>query len=109
MSIVDTRIIDSVILDDEDKSAVLLITDHLDWQSPKGHLLSLQQKLNTYIEFVESKQIQNEFPKVVGRDISIVVACQYDLIEPAVVFYEQAAKFLLEKANIELLYVFEQC
>ena len=107
MSITDTQVIDSVILSNEAEDAVLLITDHLDWFNPEEHLVTLQQKMNTYIEFVESKQIYTEFPKAEGKNISITVACKFEPVETALQFYQRASEFLLEKVNIEFSYSFE--
>jgi hypothetical protein len=47
---------------------ILTISDHLDWDEDEGeHLLVLQNKLNTYLEFIESGQIYAKVPQAVGK------------------------------------------
>lgn len=56
MSVVDNKTVDGVALTDDRTGIILLITDHLDWNSEYQHLLMLQEKINTYISFLEEKQ-----------------------------------------------------
>ncbi|PMG48976.1 hypothetical protein BCU91_18700 [Shewanella sp. 10N.286.52.B9] len=107
MSITDTQAIDSVIRSDEHDDVVLLITDHLDWSVPQEHLLALQQKLNTYISFVESGQLFSDFPDAKNKEISILIACEFEPIDAALSFFEKADAFLNDNLNIRLRYAFE--
>lgn len=61
MSVVDNNTVDGVALTDDGTGIILLITDHLDWNSEYQHLLMLQEKINAYISFVEEKQYVDIF------------------------------------------------
>ena len=37
----------------------MLLTDHLDWENEKDHLLLLQDKINAYIGFIQDKQYES--------------------------------------------------
>lgn len=46
----------------------LAITDHLDWSSPKDHLVILQEKLNKYVTYIindgyKAQMSSQSFPK----------------------------------------------
>jgi hypothetical protein len=42
---------------------IVTISDHLVWdENEREHLLLLQQKLNTYLEFIESGQLHDDIP-----------------------------------------------
>ena len=72
---------------------ILTISDHLDWDENEGeHLVMLQKKLNTYLEFIESGQIYAKIPQAVGRKIVIQVMGKYPLSEEAGKFYRLAGK-----------------
>ena len=55
MSVDQTKIID-IISKSKDGEIVLTISDHLDWKNLQEHLLLLQEKINTYLTFLESKE-----------------------------------------------------
>ncbi|MGO8134287.1 DUF6572 domain-containing protein, partial [Rhizobium ruizarguesonis] len=55
MALDETNVIDAIGVDKATGELVLTITDHLEWKgSDSEHLLLLQEKLNTYLGFVES-------------------------------------------------------
>lgn len=56
MSVVDNKTIDGLALTDDRTGIILLITDHLEWNSEYQHLLILQEKINAYLSFIEEKQ-----------------------------------------------------
>ena len=66
MSIVETKVVDIIAVPEwEPKNVILLITDHLKWgdKAQQGeHLLLLQEKINTYIAFIESGEILENYP-----------------------------------------------
>jgi len=70
-------------------------------------LLLLQKKLNTYIIFVESGQIFNDFPESDGKNISILIACQFEPPCVAIQFFKKAGLFLEQKLNLKLNYATE--
>ncbi|EFJ3386075.1 TPA: hypothetical protein MY503_004863 [Escherichia coli] len=68
MSIVDTNNVDMIGIPKENAGLVRLgITDHLSWNDDKfEHLYLLQEKINSYIHFIESKEIYEVFPESKG-------------------------------------------
>lgn len=105
MAITDTNVIDSVIHREGQEELVLLITDHFDWSAPEEHLIVLQKKLNTYIAFVESDQVFDDFPEC--ADIAILIACEFEPTCAAKQFFDKAGSFLKEKLSIKLNYIVE--
>jgi hypothetical protein len=57
MSVEQKDVIDAIGVNKESGEVVLTISDHLDWEDTSAHLLVLQDKINTYIAFIESGEI----------------------------------------------------
>ena len=57
MSIDDASKIDIVATRPESDEVKLVIADHLTWSDPDAHCRMIQDKVNTYIAFVESRQL----------------------------------------------------
>ena len=57
MSILDEKKIDGLFLSDGNPCVMcLMISDHLDWEEEGEHLFLLQEKINDYVEFIQSGQ-----------------------------------------------------
>jgi hypothetical protein len=56
------------------------------------HLLMLQEKLNTYLAFVEGGQLYRDWPDAVGGKIEFLVVAFYPMGAQAKRFYELATK-----------------
>ena len=59
MSVMESRQVDGIATTEGNKTLVLLITDHLDWNDEYNHLIILQDKINSYIEFIELGQFRD--------------------------------------------------
>jgi hypothetical protein len=93
MSIDETSKIDFWWRDKEKGLAVLAISDHLDWDQDEGeHLLLLQEKLNTYLHFIESGEMVKTKPDMAGLPVVIQILAKYPLSEQATTFYRLAEK-----------------
>jgi len=91
MSIEDTDKVDFVTIEYATGNVRLTIFDHLDWQQDEGgHLLLLQEKINTYLQFVESGEMHSTLPATVGRNVIIGVDAKYPLTGEATVFFRKA-------------------
>jgi len=89
MTVEDVDKIDFVTGERQTGDMILTISDHLDWDENEGeHLLVLQKKLNTYLEFIESGRIYAKVPQAVGRKIVIQVMGKFPLSEEARKFFE---------------------
>ena len=95
MSVDETNKIDFVSLA-KDKSCVrLTISDHLDWEVEEGeHLLLLQEKLNTYLYFIESGKLLDTFPQAEGLPVVIRIAGKFTLSAEAMKFFGLAKEKL---------------
>jgi len=56
MSVENSKILDGIALTKDNNGIILLIADHIDWEDEYRHLLMLQEKINSYILFLEEKQ-----------------------------------------------------
>lgn len=95
MSVDQTNVVDAIGIDDAMGDVVLTITDHLEWsESDNDHLLLLQDKLNTYLRFIESGEMLEAYPTAKGRSVLIDVVCKYPLSQQAQGFYSQVAQII---------------
>ncbi|MBY5400585.1 DUF6572 domain-containing protein [Rhizobium leguminosarum] len=102
MALDETNIIDAIGVDNATGELVLTITDHLAWTgSDSEHLRLLQEKLNTYLGFVESGEILRIYPDVKGRAVLIDIVCKYPPSQQARGFYDQVAQ-IVDGAGIKL-------
>ena len=72
MAVTDFQTIDGIAYDDDATTLILEIYDHLTFEGKFefDHLAILQDKLNSYIWFINSKQYEETYPgKVFGKFI----------------------------------------
>lgn len=100
MSVTDAKIIDMWGVPKWDNSKIILgISDHLEWgdKTEQGeHLLVLQEKINTYIAFIESGEIYTEIPGALGKSPVIRVHGKFELPEQGEIFIDRVAETLKE-------------
>ena len=97
MTIEDIDKVDRIGIDRITWDVHLLISDHLDWNESEGeHLLMLQNKLNTYLEFVESGELYTAYPRAAGRKIVFYVMAKFALSDEANKFYRLAERAVQE-------------
>lgn len=110
MSVEDVNKIDSIGIPYDSADIVsLAISDHLEWDCPvEEHLYKLQEKINSYIAFIESGEIDESFPAAKGRGLKIIEICfKYPPPEKAIYFLGQVSD-ILGTIGISLKYkVFE--
>ena len=95
MGVEQTDKIDFISTSPEEK-VVLTISDHLSWDD--GHLSLLQDKINVYLEFIDSEQLLEEYPAANDRTVVISVYMQFDPPEEAVVFFNHVRNALAERS-----------
>jgi hypothetical protein len=76
MSIQQTDIVDIISTSPEGKT-VLTISDHYTWDDCDGHLSKLQEKTNSYLQFIESGQLLESYPQSKSGLIIIRVAMKF--------------------------------
>lgn len=89
MSIEQTNVIDFLVNDKRKNRAVLVISDHLDWDGDEQkHVELLQDKLNHYIWFFESGKMVESMPELKDLPVVIVVWAKHGLSAQAERFYD---------------------
>lgn len=76
MSVEDKNKIDAISTNKQSQ-VVLTISDHLEWNDNNEHLIILQDKVNSYMDFVESGQIYESYPSAVGKNIIIQIVFKF--------------------------------
>lgn len=96
MSITEKNKIDIVAARPDSSVVKLVITDHLGWDDFEAHARLLQDKVNTYLEFVESGQLARmQAPKIPDApDVHIVLVLHYPPTKEAEEFFVQVREFL---------------
>ncbi|MDD3744247.1 MAG: hypothetical protein PHX54_11540 [Lentimicrobiaceae bacterium] len=89
MSVENIHVIDTISVDTENR-IVLTISDHLKWNNK--HLVLLQNKINSYIDFIESGQIYEQYPDIKEEQIVISVATKYAPNKEAESFFKEVSK-----------------
>lgn len=84
MTIEQIDTVDAIGVDKESNEVILTLIDHLEWDDQ--HMLLLQDKINTYLDFVESGQLVDIYPDAINKQVRINMVCIYKLSELAVEF-----------------------
>lgn len=66
-----TDTIDGLAYEQDTSSLLLLLTDGMDWSDMNRHLLLLQDKLNTYIWYIDSGQYKEKYPNVKSVELRV--------------------------------------
>jgi len=98
MSIEDKNLID-VISIDKQGILVLTISDHLEWDDKNEHLLLLQDKINSYMDFIENGQLAESYPEKADKKIMIQIVFKYYPNKIAEEFLAIVKRFLSEKGH----------
>ena len=78
MSVTEPNSIDVVVPDNRDGEVELVVVDQLPWKiNEDDHLAMLQEKINTYLAFVETGQLIKEFPTAKDRKIVLKINALY--------------------------------
>lgn len=101
MAIDKVNTIDLIGIDNKTGDAMLTISDHLDWEDISTHLHVLQEKINTYLRFIESGEIYESYPKAKGKKIVIEIVGKYELSSEGKDFFEKA-KPIIKEAGIDI-------
>ena len=109
MTINDSRVIDWLGIERGTGFVVLTIADDQDWTDEDKHIELLQEKLNTYLSFIESGEVFERLEQEVGRSvpvstpIKISVLAQFALPHRAKEFFEYA-RTAIHDAGFELTF-----
>jgi len=102
MAIDKVEIIDLIGIDNQTGNVILTISDHLDWKDESSHLLLLQDKLNSYLRFIESGEIYDSYPDAKHRKIVIQIVKKYSLTPRGEEFIRSVKK-VIRDAGFDLI------
>jgi hypothetical protein len=102
MSIDNTQIVDLIGTSRDGTEVTLTISDHLEW-GDNSHLLLLQEKLNTYVRFIESGEIHTTYPTARDKALRINVVCKYPPDDKGQWFLSKARKMVTD-VGLDLTY-----
>ena len=100
MSIEQTDKVDFLSIEKQTNMVKLTISDHLGWNKENEHLLLLQEKINTYLRFIESGELFDVYPEAKGKKILIYIASKYEPSKLCKVFFEKASSVIAEAGFI---------
>jgi hypothetical protein len=95
MAVDDPKIVDFVSVDAKGTQAILTISDHLHREDGYEHQLILQQKLNTYLLFVESGELIERFPSTKGLPVVFDIRFMHEPDESGLRFLERASEVVV--------------
>ena len=72
-----TNVIDAIGINKEAKFLSLMINDNKKWDKKNKKLLYLQEKINAYLNFVESGEVYKKYPQAKNLDVYIVLSCKH--------------------------------
>lgn len=102
MAIEKTNVIDAIGIDNSTGDLVLTIVDHLPWgENGEDHLINLQEKINTYLSFVESGELLEVYPIGKNKSVLIDVVIKYPLSLQAQEFFREVEK-IIENAGMKI-------
>lgn len=91
MTVEDTERIDIIGVDAKSGEVILTIADHLEWTDEYDHLRRLQEKLNTYLAFIESGKMNESYPSARGRKAVIDVVFKFEPSTTGAEFLKRAS------------------
>ena len=100
MSVVDTDSIDAIGLDKDAQRIFLSIIDPLVWDNKNVHLFTLQEKINTYLHFIESGELLKTIPDGKGADIAIELVLKHMPTDEAITFFDKTMQILFDKGIV---------
>lgn len=102
MSIDQQKVIDAIAIDERTGELILFIFDHYAWGDLKSdHPLKLQEKINTYLSYIESGEIYDNNPDYKGKSIIIKIIGKYPLNDFGEKFFEKA-KSIVQWAGFDI-------
>ncbi|MBL0319345.1 MAG: hypothetical protein IPP74_08680 [Alphaproteobacteria bacterium] len=104
MTIEQTNVVDFIGIEADTNSVILAISDHLDSKfNEENHVELLRNKINNYLEYIESGEIYVQFPKYKGKKIVISIAHKYQITERILLFYRNVG-ITLKSIGVEIRY-----
>ena len=105
-TIEETNTIDAIGVEKSTGKVVLKIFDHLDWSDEHEHLYLLQEKLNSYLRFLESQEIYETYPAANGRELAVSIVFANSPSASALEFIDSASA-IMSNAGFSLTFAID--
>lgn len=104
MAVTDQNIIDGIAFDEENEALILEIYDHLNFEGKFefDHLVILQDKLNTYLWYVNSNQYEEVYPNKSFKKFIINIHFKFNITENCQKYIEQS-NLKLKSSNVQII------
>lgn len=83
----------------------LTIVDDLDWSDVETHLRLMQAKVYRYLDFVESGDMDEQYPKYSNRPIEITINAEYPIPEIGMNLINNLKDYVLRENDIKLVWL----
>lgn len=103
MAIDNPGVIDAIGTDRITGAIVLTVSDHLDWTEERHHLRVLQDKLNAYLDFIQSGQLSEDYPDAGDATLRIEVIAKH-LAPPSAGWFFQKTNEALRQNDVAFDY-----
>ena len=103
MSLNNTDEIDAIGLDKATDDVYLTVKDDLDWKDEICHINKLQEKLNTYLRFIESGEVYDVYPEAKGKNFVIEILSKFNVPASGKDFLSKAGPVISE-AGFKLIH-----
>lgn len=101
MTVEQISVIDAIGTNTSTGAVHLTVSDHLEWN--QEHIATLQEKLNSYLAFVESGEINSAYPNAVGRKIVIDLVLKHRPNKEATSFLSKVGE-IIESSGLSFIY-----
>ncbi|MCF6345558.1 MAG: hypothetical protein L3J00_03710 [Thiomicrorhabdus sp.] len=102
-TIEDTNKIDAIGIDKNSGIVILKIFDHLDWSDEQNHLYLLQEKINSYLRFMESEEVFEAYPDAKMRKLQISISFKETPSANCIKFLDTITK-IISDSGFDLVY-----
>ena len=104
MAVTDQNVIDGIAFDEENKTLILEIYDHLNFEGKFEfeHLVILQDKLNTYLWYINSKQYEESYPNKNFEKFVINIHFKFKITENCKKYINQS-NLKIEPLNVQII------
>ncbi|MCM3625772.1 hypothetical protein M3194_00160 [Paenibacillus glycanilyticus] len=105
MAITNLDIIDFISIQSSSNTTRLTIVDDLDWSDVETHMSLIQGKVYRYLDFVESGEMDQQYPKYSNRPIEITISAEYTIPEICMDLMKNLQDYLLTEYEIKLVWL----
>jgi hypothetical protein len=108
MSVDQKDVVDAISRSRDGSEVTLTVSDHLDWERPLEHVFTLQEKINSYLAFIESGQVLETFTDAKEKKIVIQVWFRCPPPEGDAIRFLTVAQQKIEAAGFLFRYLVHQ-